>query len=155
MHAVVIESLEEYLTGTLEPATLRDVESHLATCPVCREEVHGIEDVSRLFGSLRLDETETCAVSSGFYAKVMNRVSRRKSAPAFANLFALDAVFGRRLVFASLLTLAVLGGYLVNHETQFPAGPSPEAILAQQNAPAFETAHAEDLMLVTLTAYEH
>ena len=63
--------------------------------------------------------------------------------------------FGRRLVFASLLTLAVLGGYLVTHESRFPVGSSPEAILAQQNAPGFESAGAEDNMLATLTAYEH
>ena len=67
----------------------------------------------------------------------------------------MNLAFGRRLVFASLLTLAVLGGYLVSRETQYTAGPSPEAILAQQNSPAFDTASAEDNMLVTLTAYEH
>jgi len=85
----------------------------------------------------------------------MEQVSQRKTVPAFANLFALDLAFGRRLVFASLLTLAVLGGYLVSHEKDHPVGPSPEAILAQQNAPAFETARAEDNMLATLTDYEH
>jgi hypothetical protein len=155
MHVVVMESLEEYLAGTLEPATLRDIEAHLSTCPMCREEIHGMRDVSQLFGSLRLEENETCEIASGFYAKVLDQVSLRKSAPSFANFFALDPLFGRRLVFASLLTLAVLGGYLVSHETGFSVGPSPEAILAQQNAPAFQTGGAEDNMLATLTAYEH
>jgi len=33
-------------------------------------------------------------------------------------------------------------------------GPSPEAIMAQQESPAFDSAAAQDSMLVTLTAYE-
>jgi anti-sigma factor RsiW len=155
MHAVVMESLEEYLTGTLEPATVRDIEAHLSTCGKCREEIHGMREVSQLFASLRPVESEPWGIAPGFYTKVMTQVSQRRTVPGFASLFALDLAFGRRLVFASLLTLAVLGGYLVSHEKDYPSGPSPEAILAQQNGPAFETARAEDNMLVTLTGYEH
>lgn len=155
MHSVVMENLEEYLAGALEPAALRDIDAHLSTCRMCREEIRGMQEVSQLFGSLRPQEAESWTAAPHFYAGVMAQVSQRKSAPSFANFFALDLAFGRRLVFASLLTLAVLGGYLVSHEKEYSVGPSPEAILAQQNAPAFETARAEDNMLVTLTAYEH
>ena len=49
MHAVVMESLEEYLAGSLEPADERAIEAHLVACDSCREEIRGIEDVSRLF----------------------------------------------------------------------------------------------------------
>ena len=45
MHAVVMDSLEEYLSGTLEPAVLRDIEAHLSTCELCREEIRGMQDV--------------------------------------------------------------------------------------------------------------
>jgi len=155
MHAVTMESLEEYLAGTLEPADLREIEAHLSACRTCREEIHSMREVSQLFGSLRPEEAGAWGEAPGFYAKVMGQVRQRKTVPAFANFFALDVAFGRRLVFASLLTLALLGGYLVSHERDYPVGPSPEAILAQQTAPAFQTARAEDNMLVTLTAYEH
>jgi predicted anti-sigma-YlaC factor YlaD len=37
MHAVVMESLEEFLAGALDPATQREIETHLGTCQVCRE----------------------------------------------------------------------------------------------------------------------
>jgi predicted anti-sigma-YlaC factor YlaD len=154
MHAVVMESLEEYLAGALEPAALRHIEAHLSTCGACREEIHGMQEVSQLLGVFRQAETEDWGVAPGFYSKVMAQVGERKKASTFANLFSLDLAFGRRLVFASLLTLAVLGGYLVSHEKDRPLGPSPEAILAQQNAPAFQ-GPAEDNMLATLTAYEH
>jgi predicted anti-sigma-YlaC factor YlaD len=149
----MMESLEEYLSGTLEPAVLRDIEAHLTTCSTCREEIHSMRDVSQLFVSLRSDEVLIPA--PGFYARVLQQVGRQRPAPTFAGWFGLDMAFGRRLVFASLLMMAVLGSYLVTRESGYPAGPSPEAILAQQNAPAFETARAEDNMLVTLTAYEH
>ncbi len=53
MHAVVMESLEEFLAGTLEPMERRTVEAHLGNCAACREELQGMEDLSLLFGSLR------------------------------------------------------------------------------------------------------
>jgi anti-sigma factor RsiW len=154
MHAVVMESLEEYLAGSLDPAALRDVEAHLSSCPVCCEELRGMQDISQMFGSLRSEESFEPA--PGFYARVMQQVDRRQAAATLPGLFGLDLGFARRLVFASLLVLAVLGGFLVTRETIYPAsGPSPEAILAQQDSLAFQTARAEDNMLITLTAYEH
>lgn len=154
MHAVVIDSLEEYLAGTLEPAELRVIEAHLHTCEVCREEVLGMQQVSQLFGSLSTEETVTPSVR--FYAGIAERVnaSQRQAAPSFAGLF--DFAFARRLVFASLLTLAAAGSYLVSRETgPAPGDNSPAAVMAQQNSPGFNSDHAPDNMLVTLTAYEH
>jgi anti-sigma factor RsiW len=154
MHAVVMESLEEYLTGALEPATQREIETHLSTCQFCREELHSMQEVSQLFGSLRSDEVMSAA--PGFYARVLEQAGGQKAAtPSFASLFALDFAFGRRLVFASLLTLAVLGSYLITRETAYSSGPSPETVMAQQESPGFDSAPAQDNMLVTLTDYEH
>lgn len=152
MHAVVMDSLEEYLSGALEPAVERQIEAHLITCQSCREEVNGMGEMSRLFGSLRAEEA--VEPSPAFYAGVMRQVADQRPARSFASLFALDFAFGRRLVFASLMTLAVLGTFLAAHEAQAPMGPSPEAIMAQQESPSFDSATAQDSMLVTLTAYE-
>ena len=147
-----MESLEEYLAGALEPAAERVIEAHLSACEMCREEIVGMREVTQLFGSLRSDEVMEAA--PGFYARVIQQVGERKSVPSFAGLFSLDLAFGRRLVFASLMTLAVLGSYLVSRETGYRGGPSPEAVMAQQNSPAFDEAPAQDNMLITLTAYE-
>jgi anti-sigma factor RsiW len=152
MHAVVMDSLEEYLSGVVPPAVERQIEAHLNACGSCREEVNGMREMSQLFGSLRTEEVFDPA--PGFYAGVMRQVAHTKPAPSFAGLFALDFAFGRRLVFASLLTLAVLGTFLATHEAQSTVGPSPETIMAQQESPSFESAPAQDGMLVTLTAYE-
>jgi anti-sigma factor RsiW len=147
-----MESLEEYLSGTLKPGVQREIEAHLNSCPACREEVAGMQDVSLLFSSLQ--SSEQFDPSPGFYAGIVKQVSGRKAAPSFTGLFGLDFAFGRRLVFASLLTLAVLGTYLVSSEIEYPGGPSPNAILAEQDSPSFDSAPARDNMLVTLTAYE-
>ena len=59
MHAVVMESLEEYLSGTLKPAALRDIEAHLNTCEKCRLEVAGMQQVSQWFGAIKTEEELT------------------------------------------------------------------------------------------------
>jgi anti-sigma factor RsiW len=152
MHVVVMESLEEYLSGSMQPAAHRDVEAHLSTCQKCREELAGIQDLSELFVSLQSEETLEQA--PGFYARVIKRVGERQAVPSFAGFFALDLAFARRLALAALLIFAILGSYLVIREGEYPTGLSPETVMAQQNSPAFDSASARDNMLVTLTTYE-
>lgn len=152
MHAVVMDCLEEYLSGTIGPAAQRAVDAHLLTCGTCREEVKGMQEVSLLFGSMRTEEA--FEPSPRFTAGVIEHVAALEPEPSFASLFALDFAFGRRLVFASLVMLAVLGSFLATREAQYTAGPSPDSILAQQDLPAFDSAPSQDNMLVTLTAYE-
>src|SRR5262245_33684364 len=109
MHAVVMDSLEEYLSGAIEPAAQRAVEAHLAGCAACREDVRTVQEVSSLFGSMR--SGEVFEPSPSFAASVMQNVSSLKPEPTFASLFAVDLAFGRRLAFASLVLLAVLGSF--------------------------------------------
>lgn len=153
MHAAVMEGLEQYLSGTLNPADRGRVEAHLKQCEMCREEVAAMEDVSLLFEGLRGGDTVEPA--PGFYARVMECVGERRPAPSLADVFAWNLAIGRRLAFACLLTLAVLGSYLIWRETGYAAGLSPSAIMAQQDLPSFGSAPGRDAMLVTLTAYEH
>ena len=166
MHAVVMESLEGYLSGSLERAEERAVEAHLAVCPGCRENVRGMQAVSRMFGSLRAPAAASGVLSEavsedavapppGFYARVMLAVEARKAAPSFSGSFALDFAFGRRLLVSSLVTLVLVGGFLATREAGRASGPSPDSILAQQDSPGFGSASASDTMLATLTSYEH
>jgi anti-sigma factor RsiW len=152
MHAVLMDSLEEYLAGELDPAALRDIEAHLSTCAACREEVDGMRQVSLWMGAFKPEEV--MEAPAGFYAKVMQEIGDRKPLPTFSSLFALDFAFGRRVAFACLLTLAVLGSYLVTHETGEPALLSPEVMMALQDAPAADAAPAHEAMLATLTRNE-
>ncbi|MGP8247318.1 MAG: anti-sigma factor family protein [Bryobacteraceae bacterium] len=152
MHAVLLDSLEEYLAGTLTPAARQTFETHLTGCESCREEMDGLKDVSGLFESLRSDETFT--PSPAFYSKVMGQVEERRSIPSFSNLFNLDVVFGWRLAYSCLLTIAVLVGFVVTRETRFSSSLSPEAVMAQQNLPVFDSGTGRDNMLITMTSYE-
>jgi len=147
-----MDSLEEYLAGTLEPATLRTIEAHLKTCAACREEVAEMQQVSFWIGALKAEDA--VEPPTNFYARVMQQVGGRKPVPTFSSLFAQDFAFGRRLVFACLLTLAVLGSYLVTREAGEPAALSPEVIMAQQDSPTFNSNQAHEDMLATLTRYE-
>jgi anti-sigma factor RsiW len=161
MHAVVRESIEDYLSGSLERAEERAVEAHLAVCPKCREVLRGMQAVSRMLGSLRSVSPSAAAPGDafapppGFYARVMQAVEARKATPSFAGLFSLDFAFGRRLLVSSLVTLVLIGGFLVSRETGYAGGPSPDTLLAQQESPGFDHASASDSMLATLTSYEH
>jgi anti-sigma factor RsiW len=153
MHSVVMENIEEFLAGTLEPAEHRSLQAHLDGCELCREEVSAMQSVSVLFESLRTNSA--VEPIPGFYARVMQKVEVTKPAPFFSGIFGLDAVFGRKLVFSSLLTLGILGGYLISRESSYTAGLTPDAVMAQQTQAAFDSAPAPDSMLVTLTNYEH
>lgn len=162
MHGVVRESIEGYLTGSLDRAEERTVEAHLAVCPSCREELNGMQAVSLMFGSLRAPAADPGVLSEdvvapppGFYARVMQTVEARKATPSFAGLFALDFTFGRRLLVSSLVTLVLVGGFLVSREAGYVGGPEPDSLLAQQDSPGFDHASASDSMLATLTSYEH
>jgi anti-sigma factor RsiW len=153
MHAAVLDRLEEYLSGTLNPADTREFEAHLNTCNVCREEVQPMRELSECFTSLRPEQTLYPA--SGFYAGILEQVGRQTSRPTFTSFLSWQFAFGRRMAFASLATLALLTSYLWIRESAFQPAPTPEAVIAQQESPAFESAPAQDNMLVTLTAYEH
>jgi anti-sigma factor RsiW len=153
MHGAVLDRLEEYLSGTLKPAAHREFEAHLNSCEVCREEVQSMREFSDCLASFRPEET--IEPSPGFYAGVVGQVGRQIAAPTFTSLFSWHFAFGRRMAFASLLMLAVLGSYLWLRESAYPGGPSAEAVMAQQESPAFQSAPAQDNMLITMTAYEH
>lgn len=153
MHAVIVEKLEEYISGSLLPAALQEFVTHLQSCPDCREEVRSMQEVSTLFTTLRT--TEEVGPPAGFAERVMRQVAA-EPAPSIWSLLSLDPGFGRRVVFACLLTLAVLGSYLVSRETEYMPGPSsPEAIMANEQSPApVGPTTDRDRMLVTLTTYE-
>ena len=112
-----------------------------------------MQEVSSLFMTLR--PVEGIAPSPGFAARVMRQVAAEPVA-SFWSLFSLDGGFARRVVFASLLTLAVLSSYLVTRETDYaPGPPTPEAVMAIEQAPASSPqGNDRDMMLVTLTSYE-
>jgi len=147
MHAVIINDLEQYLSGRLPPSALNRFQAHLATCGECRREVDEIQESTRLLRSLK--PAGAVDPPPSFVAQVMQTVAARLAAPSYWSVFG-DFAFGRRVVFASLLTLAVLGTVLVSREEAYAPNPTtPEAVMAD----AAGSPNA-DQMLATLASYE-
>jgi anti-sigma factor RsiW len=144
MHQVILDRLEGYLAGAPTP---REFTAHLESCEDCRTEVREMRELSSAFAALRAPEP--LASPPGFYARVAQRVDLERPR-SFWSLFWLDPAFGKRVAFASLTTLAVLGSYLITRETEYSSGPpTPEVILGQA-APSDNP----DMMLATLASYE-
>ena len=146
MHAVIINDLEEYLSGSLPPSALDRFQAHLETCGSCRREIDSMREAS---GWLRaLKSTQAPEPSPGFTARVLRNLAA-KPAPTLWSIFG-DFGFGRRVVFASLLTMAVLGTVLVSREESYePAPPTPEAVMAADLG-----SPDASQMLATLANYE-
>ncbi len=146
MHAVIIDDLEEYLSGELPPSALDRFQAHLQACGECRLEVDELRDTVGLLDPLK--SLEVVAPPPSFVAQVMLTVAERPAA-SFWSYFG-DFAFGRRVVLASLLTLAVLGTVLVSREEAYAPNPTtPEAVMADGAG-----SPNADQMLVTLTNYE-
>lgn len=147
MHQVILEQLEEYLSDPAGMGSRRDFAAHLQSCEECRTELHEMSELSAAFSSLR--SPEIIEPSAAFYTRLTARLDSNRRSPAWSWFFP-DPALARRIAFASLMTLAVLGGYLISRESQYASGPTrPEAVMSEM-----EPAHNPDMMLTTLVSYE-
>jgi anti-sigma factor RsiW len=155
MHRPVKEHLEQYLRGAGQPGEDREFDSHLAACERCRRELDLLAAQSRLLQLLAPgDEIEA---PPGFYARVVTLVESRRRTPVLYDF--LDPSFGRRMVYACLATLLLLGSYLVyTEQTPLSDTSSPVTFLADD---AQATGHVGDnpqrdreRVLVSLASYQ-
>jgi anti-sigma factor RsiW len=158
MHILLRENLEGYLSGKLDPAARQELETHLAACPGCREEWEILRSSAEDIRALRPPQGMDLDPAPGFYARVMESIDTQRGVPFWAML--LDPAFGRRLAFASLMMLALLGAYVAAFDqTDYSSQHLPEAILAGQvpgvplsRAPHFNSnlAHNRSAVLASL-----
>jgi anti-sigma factor RsiW len=149
MHDVIENGLEEYLGGQVR----RDFQAHLAECEECRVEVRQFEELSGMLHALR--EPEPVQPDPGFYFRVTQTIESQQQ-PSLWSIFSLDAVFGRRVAFASLMALAIVGSFLVSSESGFenPNVNGPEAAMASHDVSIpHESSVDRDRMLVALASY--
>jgi hypothetical protein len=153
MHDEILNELEEYLSG--EPVS-RSFTQHLEVCPPCASEMEGMEQVSVSLRSFRVGESEAFQPPLGFYAKVARTIEAEQKSPVWG-LFAPDLQFFRKVAFASLMLLAVLGSYLVSRESDYANSVALEqATLTEHNVSVPHEGSADrQHMLITLAAYEH
>ena len=151
MHELIRDRLEGILEGERDGA----VNAHLEACRECRETVSGMTGQAHMLSLLRAPEqVEPVA---GFYGRVIERIEAQVR-PSIWDIL-LEPAFGRRLVYASLTMVLLMGTYLaVAGHAPRQVASSPEIIMA---APASESAQSlganperdREAVLVTLTAF--
>ena len=158
MHQTIRDRLEDYLEGACSSEAKRALDEHLEKCAACRDEVALMKAQSAMLQDLRLAEKTDPA--PGFYARVMNRIEVRRTV-SFWNLL-LDPVFGRRLVYATLTAVLVMGTYLATTEpvpttlASAAAEATPEIELARPDASAVigsDETQDRDAVLVQLATH--
>ena len=152
MHQVIQDGLEDFLVGASSGEARARIQAHLASCQACRRELDQMRELSGLFRSLRSEAAVTPA--PGFYARVAGRIEDQERSSIWMAL--LEPAFARRIAFASLVLLAMLGSLMVSRETEYYAEtPTPEMVLAVDNEmPDLARDPARDRMLVTLASYK-
>jgi hypothetical protein len=149
MHEVVRDELEHHLTGKASPAFY----THVKGCATCREELAEMEDLARILRGLSPAPDEIPIPGSGFYARVANTINEQQPKSAWANLFSPGYLFFRRVAFASVLVLTLLGTVLITTEGA-GEGADATSIMAQYDSTTSHAPAAErDSLLVTLAAY--
>jgi len=159
MHQPIREHLEEYLSGMEDPGRLQEFEDHLASCERCRREVRQMQQQAELLGVLR--PPGELSPGPGFYARVVDLIESERI-PSIWYVF-LDPIFSRRLAYASLTLLLLLGTLLVTGGRRQLTSPdvyvySPEVILSEQPTTEYVSDNIErdrDVVLVNLATYRY
>jgi hypothetical protein len=155
MHEPLKGRIEDYLHGG---SHLPDVEQHLANCRSCNAEAAAMKQQAELFRSLKANET--VELDAAFYARVMNRIETQAK-PSIWNIFG-ESIFAKRLVYASLTFVVLLGTYFVSSTTtmddQQLANSSPEMIMSTGETQAVSTStdlqKEREAVLVNLATYQ-
>jgi len=154
MHEPLKGRIEDYLHGG---SHLPDVEQHLANCPACNAEAAAMKQQAELFRSLKSDKE--VELDAAFYARVMNRIETQAK-PSIWNLFG-ESIFAKRLAYASLTFVVLLGTYFVSStstDDQQLANSSPEMIMStgepQPVAVGTDQQKEREAVLVNLATYQ-
>lgn len=148
MHGPIKEGLEDFLKG----CGGADFQAHIKACPECRVEVKRMTDQAAMVRLLRAEEELDPA--PGFYARVMARVEAQNRASFWSPL--LDPMLGRRLMYASLSMVVLLGTYLFSTEVRdtVPATTAAERYLVERHPSVGANPQQDrDIVLVRLATY--
>lgn len=153
MHEPVVSRLEDVLHSA-EP--IAEVENHLQHCPACRRELAWMRMQAEMIQSLR--PPVDLEAPPAFYAKVMNRIDSQAK-PSVWNIFG-ESLFAKRLAYASMTLLVLLGTFLISDPQgeDTLASNTPEiALSGREEAPVEiddDTEQAREAVLVNLATYQ-
>jgi anti-sigma factor RsiW len=146
MDDLMKENLEDHLAGTLAGERKGEFESYLAKHPKAAEELARFEESAELLRELRVEDGDEMSFhpAPGFYGRVMRQVDDERGVP-FWMVF-LEPFLLRRLAFASLMWLALLGSYVAVSGSADPRNPHvAEHILTRPPTPEYEVRLGPDL----------
>ncbi len=146
MDELIKENLEDHLSGVLTGQRKKEFEDYLAQHPKEAEKLVRMEECSTLFAVLRPNEEEKALaqLAPGFYGRVMRKVEQEQKEP-FWMVF-LEPFLLRRLAFASLMWLALLGSYIVVAQGPDTRDPQVMArILTHPPSPEYQVRLGGDL----------
>jgi len=152
MHGPIEKSLEVYLAGAATPG---EFHQHMAACPDCRQAVEKMSAQAQAIRTLR--PPEGVEPKPGFYARVRESIEARQRNSMWSVF--LQPGFSRRLAMASVALLVLLGLSMMSSDPLMELGPdSPEAILAQDDAPPIMVGFDQDMdreaVLVNLATFQ-
>jgi hypothetical protein len=150
MHGPIQDRLEDLLKGRTSEAGL---DSHLASCSECRDELALMRNHAQMLHALRAPEEMEPA--PGFYARVLQRIEER-DVYSIWSVFT-DSPFGKWLAYGSLALALGVGTWIVGAERE-DGHIGSEPVIAQQPASELppitgDKAHQRDVVLVNLASY--
>lgn len=148
MHEPIKEGLEGFLRDNGDPGFA----AHLEACPECRGQVERMREQALALRVLRAEAEVSPA--PGFHARVMARI-REQGRPSLWSVL-LDPAVGRRLMYASMTLVVLLGTYLIATGSREPLTVSTpaEQYLAEENpAVGANPQQDRDVVLVRLATY--
>jgi anti-sigma factor RsiW len=133
MDSFLRDILEDYLSGNLSRARKQELESHLARHPEAAEQLEEFRRTSLLLAELRPPE-DAPRPEANLYARVLQCIEQQRDQPFW--MFFLQPLFVRRLAFASLMWLALVGSYVVSfsNPSEKIGHQLAEAVLTEQAA---------------------
>lgn len=156
MHQPIRDGLEDYLNGNTPSGEFRE---HLAACESCAARVRELERHSLWIQTLR--HQAEIDPSAAFYARVLERIERRTGNSVWSVF--LQPGFSRRIAYASMAMVLLLGTYIVTTEPgESVLVSSPVAAQMSYSSPrAMElsatdasTPQDRDAVLVNLVSYQ-
>lgn len=153
MHDPFVQGLEDHLSGKTQADALARFRAHLDECSECRATVSEFERQARLLRVLRPEEEVEPA--PGFYARVRERIEAQSAGSLWSLL--LDPFFARKLMYASLTLLVLLGSAVVTSDSHLAIIESvPYEIMAettQSPAPGVDPSIDREIVFVNLATY--
>ena len=155
MHQPIQDRVEEYLNDPGDRKIPPEFHAHLGSCSACATELQAFSVQNQSVRALK--SASIAEPVPGFYARVMSRIEEQ-TPDSFLAAF-LEPAFGRRLTFACVTLVLLMGTYLMNTEPGSDLARPTGVVTTSQSSPAeFEDGtvrpRQRDAVLVNLATYQ-